>query len=590
MEENKGEFATGYKTLQQCDKRKGGFRAAMFIYIMVALENMGFVANMVSMVLYFLLVMHFDLAGAANTLTNLMGSIYLLSVVGGFISDTYLTRFNTVLIFGTIEVLALGMFTIQSHLHSLQPVACANSPCLKGGNAVMFYSSLCLLALGAGAMRGAIPALGGDQFDQKDEKGKKSLSSFFNWLLLSTTFGSVIGTTVLVWISMNRGWDLGFLIITISTFLGFIALAVGRPYFHIETPGDSPIIRVIQVIVVAFRNRSLLLPTNSDELYDISEEATLEEERIPHTNQFRLLDKAAILGQGSTMGPWRICTVTQVEEVKILARLLPILASTILVNTCLAQLQTFSVTQGNQMDLHLGSFKVPAASIPVIPLLFMAFLLPFYELIFVPFARKITKHPAGITQLQRVGVGLFLSIVSMGIAGLVEVKRKNQAIKDPTRPISLFWLSFQYGVFGVADMFTLIGLLEFYYKEASSGMRSLSTSFTYLSLSIGYFLSTIFVDIINSITRNGSKSKQGWLEGQDLNKNKLNYFYWFLAILSFLNFLNYLFWASWYKYKTDSPAEIQLRDKPVNGSSPFLKIEKKQAAVANQNGVSTAMT
>lgn len=66
---------------------------------------MGFVANVVSMVMYFFLKMHFDLSGSANTLTNLMGSTYLLSVVGGFISDTYLNRFNTCITFGILEVL-----------------------------------------------------------------------------------------------------------------------------------------------------------------------------------------------------------------------------------------------------------------------------------------------------------------------------------------------------------------------------------------------------------------------------------------------------------------------------------------------------
>ena len=71
----------------------------------VALDNIGFVANMVSMVLYLSFKMHFDLSGSANTVTNLLGSTYLLSVIGGFISDTYLNRFNTIVIFGTAEIL-----------------------------------------------------------------------------------------------------------------------------------------------------------------------------------------------------------------------------------------------------------------------------------------------------------------------------------------------------------------------------------------------------------------------------------------------------------------------------------------------------
>lgn len=268
--------------------------------------------------------------------------------------------------------------------------------------------------------------------------------------------------------------------------------------------------------------------------------------------------------------------MTQVEEVKVLTRMLPILASTVIMNTCLAQLQTFSVQQGRIMNLHLGSIVVPAPSVPVIPLIFMSVLIPIYEFIFVPFARKITHHPAGITQLQRVGIGLVLSAVSMAIAGIVEVKRRNQANKDPAHPISLFWLSFQYGIFGIADMFTLVGLLEFFYKEAPAGMRSLSTSFTWLSLAFGYFLSTAFVNIINSVTEKIAPSKQGWLHGLDLNKNNLNLFYWFLAILSCLNFLNYLYWANWYKYKSE---ESVLKE------APLLKVD--QSIQDSTNGFST---
>ncbi|KAL0387296.1 UNVERIFIED_CONTAM: protein NRT1/ PTR FAMILY 4.4 [Sesamum radiatum] len=111
-------------------------------------------------------------------------------------------------------------------------------------------------------------------------------------------------------------------------------------------------------------------------------------------------------------------------------------------------------------------------------------------------------------------------------------------------------------------MFTLVGLLEFFYKEAPEGMKSLSTSFTWISLSFGYFLSSVFVDSINSVTKRIAPSRQGWLHGQDLNKNNLNLFYWFLAILSGLNFFNYLYWATWYKYKNNDENIIV---RPVTG-------------------------
>uniref|UniRef100_A0A803PW16 Uncharacterized protein n=1 Tax=Cannabis sativa TaxID=3483 RepID=A0A803PW16_CANSA len=375
---------------------KGGFNACKFIFVLAAFENMGFIANMVSLVIYFIGVMHFDNAGASNTLTNFMGTTFLLSLVGGFISDTYLSRLTTCLIFGALEILALMLMTIQAGTHHLQPEIGSG---VKGGVSVLLYVSLYLLALGSGGVRGSLTPLGADQFDNHNPKEAKALATFFNWLLLSITLGAKQGALF--------------------------------------------------------------------------------------------------------------------------------------------------------MDRHIGSKEIPAPSVPIIPLLFMSILLPMYELIFVPFARKITGIPTGITQLQRVGVGLVLSAVSMAVAGLVEMKRRNQAHKDPFNPISIFWLSFQYGIFGIADMFTLVGLLEFFYKEAPASMKSLSTSFTWLTLSFGYFLSTIFVNVINAVTKRVTPSKQQWLCGYDLNSSKLHFFYWFLAILSCLNFFLYLWAAVWYKYKPE---------------------------------------
>ncbi|KAK6143814.1 hypothetical protein DH2020_024162 [Rehmannia glutinosa] len=382
---------------------------------------------------------------------------------------------------------------------SLLPKPCGKSSCVENGVAVYFYASLSLLALGVGGVRGALPALGADQFDAKDPKEAKGLASYFNWLLLSSVVGGSVG-----------------------------------------------------VIVVAIKNGGLSHPESPSELYEINEkDSDSTAAKIAHTEQFRWLDKAAILPPNTQPSPWKVCTVTQVEEVKVLTRMMPIIASTIILNTCMAQLQTFSVQQGYRMDPRLGSFQVPAASIPVIPLLFMIVLIPIYDRLFVPFIRKFTKHPSGVTQLQRVGVGLVLSALSMAVAGIVEVKRKKQSLRSPLSPISLFWLAFQYGIFGIADMFTLVGLLEFYYKEAPVGMKSLSTSFVWISQSFGYFLSSVFVDAINSVTKRVAPSRQGWLHGQDLDRNNLNLFYWFLAVLSGLNFFNYLFWAMWYKYKNE---------------------------------------
>ncbi|PNX74384.1 putative peptide/nitrate transporter [Trifolium pratense] len=433
----------------------------------------------------------------------------------------------------------------------LQPELCGEQSCLHGKKALLFYASIYLLALGGGGIRGCVPALGADQFDDKIPKERIQLASFFNWFLFSITIGASLGVTFVVYVSTEYAWYKGFLISLSCSAAALVCIFSGKRLYRTRIPGESPLLSILQVLVVAVKNWRVELPDNSDELYEIeSHKSTLKIKLIPHTPQFRVLDKAAVLPKGTEAIKWKVCTVTQVEEVKILTRMMPILLSTIIMNTCLAQLQTFSVQQGTFMNTFIGTFAIPAASIPVIPLVFMTLLIPVYEFAFVPLVRKITGHPNGISELQRVAVGLVLSAISMIIAGLVEVKRKHY-INDHNYKISLFWLSFHYAIFGIADMFTLVGLLEFFYKEAPRGMRSLSTSFSFLSLSIGYYLSTVFVEIINSVTSKITKSNKGWLEGRDLNHNHVELFYWFLAILSMLNFVVYLFCAKWYKYRND---------------------------------------
>nr|GMD36129.1 protein NRT1/ PTR FAMILY 4.6-like [Ipomoea batatas] len=135
------------------------------------------------------------------------------------------------------------------------------------------------------------------------------------------------------------------------------------------------------------------------------------------TEDHGFLNKAAI---EKPEFPSLYCTVKEVEEVKIVLRILPIFMSTIMLNCCLAQLSTFSVQQVATMNTKIGSLRIPPASLPVFPVLFVMVLALVYNHIIIPFIRKITKSEMGITHSQRIGTGLVLSIVAMAIAGLRE--------------------------------------------------------------------------------------------------------------------------------------------------------------------------
>lgn len=265
---------------------------------------------------------------------------------------------------------------------------------------------------------------------------------------------------------------------------------------------------------------------------------------------------------------WNLSTLTDVEEVKLLIRMLPIWATTIIFWTVYAQMTTFSVSQATTMDRHIGkSFQIPPASLTVFFVGSILLTVPVYDRIIVPIARKLLKNPQGLTPLQRIGVGLVLSIFAMVAAALAEIKRLHVATShgltnDPTAeiPLSVFWLVPQFFLVGAGEAFTYIGQLDFFLRECPKGMKTMSTGLFLSTLSLGFFFSSLLVTIVHKVTGD----KKPWL-ADNLNQGKLYDFYWLLAILSALNMVIYLVCAKWYVYKDKRLADegIELEEVDV---------------------------
>ncbi|GFQ04675.1 protein nrt1/ ptr family 4.5 [Phtheirospermum japonicum] len=412
----------------------------------------------------------------------------------------------------------------------------------------MLFTSLYLVALGNGAIKAALPSLGADQFDERDPKEAASLPSYFNWYYFFINIGAIVGLTFIVWINTNTGWDWAFGVCSMAIVIGLVALTVGRSGFRHNVPKGSPLTRILQVFVAAIRNRNLTLPDRTEELHEVHDKEAEHIEILQRNHAAIVTHSQDTTTSPTTHGSWNTCTVTQVEETKILVRMIPIILSTVFLNTCLAQLQTFTIQQSTTTNRKIGTFEIPASSIGVIPLLFLFILIPLYDRVFVPLVREFTKKPTGITQLQRIGVGLVFSAISMAVSGMIETRRKNVArehgLVDSVGPLpmSVFWLAIQDLIFAVAHIFALVGLLDFFYAESSAGMKSLGTAISWCSFAFGYFGSTVVVEVVNKLSG-------GWLANNNLNRDRLEYFYWLLAGLSVVNFGVYLLSASWYKYK-----------------------------------------
>ncbi|KDP42512.1 hypothetical protein JCGZ_00309 [Jatropha curcas] len=543
--------------------KHGGMRAATFVLGLQAFEIMGIAAVGNNLITYVMNEMHFSLSRSANIVTNFVGTVFILALFGGYLSDSYLGCFWTMLIFGFVELSGFILLSVQAHLPQLKPPQCNinvehNCEEAKGFKALIFFVALYLVALGSGCVKPNMIAHGADQFNQNNQKQSKKLSTYFNAAYFAFSMGELIALTVLVWVQTHSGMDVGFGVSAAAMAMGLISLVSGTLYYRNKPPQGSIFTPIAQVFVAAILKRKQICPSNPEMLHGSQNNMpnnniigiSSDSGKLVHTQRFRFLDKACIKiqdGSNTKESPWRLCTITQVEQVKILISVIPIFACTIIFNTILAQLQTFSVQQGSSMDTHLTkSFKIPPASLQSIPYIILIIVVPLYDTFFVPFARKFTGHESGITPLQRIGTGLFFATFSMVAAAIMEKKRRDEAV-DSNKIISIFWITPQFLIFGLSEMLTAVGLIEFFYKQSLKGMQAFLTAITYCSYSFGFYLSSLLVSLVNKIS-SSSSTKKGWLSDNNLNKDRLDLFYWLLAVLSFLNFLNYLFWARWYSY------------------------------------------
>ncbi|EMS46611.1 Peptide transporter PTR5 [Triticum urartu] len=560
----------------------GNWRACPYILANECCERLAYYGMSANLSNFMLDNMGMNNSAAANSVTNWGGTCYATTLIGAFLADAYLGRFCTIASFVTIYIIGLGLLTVAASVKTLVPTCAAKGVCdpTAGQTAAMFVG-LYLVALGTGGIKPCVSSFGADQFDENDDGERRSKSSFFNWFYLSINIGALVASSVMVYVQEHYGWSWGFGIPAVVMAIAVGSFFVGTPLYRHQRPGGSPLTRIAQVLVAA--TYKLSVPVDGSALYETmdKESGIMGSRKLEHTEQFRFLDKAAVDTQAdkssaSPASPWRLCTVTQVEELKSVVRLLPIWASGIVFAAVYGQMSTMFVFQGNTLDKRMGAhFSIPSASLSVFDTLSVIAWVPVYDRLLVPAVRSFTGHPRGFTQLQRMGVGLVVSIFSMVAAGVLELVRLRTVARHGLYgekdivPISIFWQVPQYFIIGAAEVFVFVGQLDFFYDQAPDAMRSMCTALSLTAIALGGYVSTLLVTVVAKVTTRGGK--EGWIPAKNLNVGHLDYFFWLMTVLSVLNFAIYLPIANWYTYKKtagagDDPDVNEVADNLTTGA------------------------
>ncbi|XP_078438391.1 protein NRT1/ PTR FAMILY 7.3-like [Wolffia australiana] len=534
----------------------GGWIAGLLILFNQGLATLAFFGVGVNLVLFLTRVINQSNADAANSVSKWIGTVYLFSLVGAFLSDSYWGRYKTCAIFQVIFVAGLAMLSLSSYYLLVKPSGCGDGhkPCdpLPSAAVNMFYLSIYLVALGNGGYQPNIATFGADQFDEEDTREAYFKVSFFSYFYLALNLGSLVSNTFLSYFQDRGLWVIGFWASAGSAFLGLIIFLAGTRRYRHFMPEGNPLSRVTQVVVAASKKWTTSMPPSSDHLYDGDGKDFIScaGRKLLHTDGFRFLDRAAVVDDRdfsrpcSARDPWRLCTVTQVEEVKCVLRLLPIWLCTILYSVVFTQMASLFVEQGAVMNTQVGTFDVPPASMSAFDIFSVAFFIFFYSHLLHPLVCKIKKDSTGLTELQRMGIGLVIAVLAMVAAGTVEIFRLRYVTDDGSSSLNIMWQIPQFVLIGASEVFMYVPQLEFFNSQAPDGLKSFGSALCMTSISLGNYVSSIIVTIVMDITTR--RNKPGWIPG-DLNKGHIDRFYFLLAAMTVVDFVVYLICARWYK-------------------------------------------
>ena len=157
--------------------------------------------------------------------------VYFFPLLGGWLSDRFFGKYNTVLWFSLIY--------------------CAGHACLAmfEDNRTGFYTGLFLIALGSGGIKPLVVSFVGDQFDQANKHLAKIVFDAFYWTI---NFGSFFASLLMPIFLRSYGPAVAFGIPGILMFIATIMFWMGRKQY-VSVPPTSGAIRIRSCSVAQHR-------------------------------------------------------------------------------------------------------------------------------------------------------------------------------------------------------------------------------------------------------------------------------------------------------------------------------------------------
>lgn len=512
-------------------KRSTGLSKSCILIIVVAsVERFAYKGVASNLVTYLMDVVKMSTSSAAKTVSSWSGVTSMLPLITAVLADSYWDRYSTIAVSSMLYVMGLAGLALWAVLFVWMPTS-------------SLFLPLYLISIGQAGYNPSLQAFGGDQLNLEDdlpccneeEKSKKK-SLFFQWWYFGICSGSLLGNSLMPYIQDTIGWGLGFaipaiaMLVSILCFMSCSRLYVHKKHLDVSNTCNENIVQATKNALKNMITRKIGLSPREDDVVELElQEKPLKDDF--HTSKIGDID------------------FTEVDKplgvAKVILKLAPIWTMLLMFAVIFQQPPTLFTKQGTAMKHTIGNdFVVPPAMLQSAVALSVILLMPLYDKLIIPISCLIARNNKGISVLQRMGIGMVLSVVAMVVAAVVEMKRLETRSLKPQ--MSIFWLLPQYILLGIADVFTVVGMQEFFYTQVPATMRTIGIALYISVFGVGSFLNALLISLVEIFTGRCGK-EHSWFS-DDMSVARLDRYYWFLALLTLVSFLMFASLCRYYNH------------------------------------------
>nr|MDQ3057378.1 oligopeptide:H+ symporter [Pseudomonadota bacterium] len=462
-----------------------------------------------------------DREGAAkDVFHSFVIGVYFFPLLGGWLSDRFYGKYNTVLWFSLIYCAGHAMLAAFDD------------------NRTGFYTGLFLIALGSGGIKPLVVSFVGDQFDQSNKSMAKIVFDAFYWTI---NFGSFFASLLMPRLLREYGPSIAFGIPGILMGIATIIFWMGRQkYVRVPpTHGKEPhsffnVARTALTTRTAGQGRPGFIVAMTGAVLAIAILLCWAINPAWWPEDFKFVISAC-LALGALIAFGGIGTSMQLERargahpdesvdsVRALLRILIVFALVTPFWSLFDQKASTWILQGNAMRVPHEAWWWPSwlvtepAQMQALNPLLVMLIIPFNNIVLYPMLRRMGFEP---TALKRMGWGIAFSGLAWIGAGMIQLHI------DSGASTSLAWQTLPYILLTFGEVLVSATALEFAYSQATLAMKGVIMAFWYLSVTFG----NLWVLLTNAAVRNEAVTAQIATTG--LSENAFLMF--FFAIFAFV--------------------------------------------------------